>query len=472
MKLRSYLFPAIVSAIVLVGFRGEERPQYGGALRVEIGASVSNLDTARTTLNAYERDAKTELIPLVFETLVALDGSGTPQPALAISWDHDATSRHWNFHLRPGIRFHDDAPLSAEIAAAALANPDMSWQISTSADAVSIETSDPTPDLPYLLAEPRHALVHRAGDGALAGTGPFKITSWDPGKHALFTFNSNYWSGRPFLDAVDLTMGNTSQTRMIDLQLDKADLVELPPEFVRRAADDKLRTTVSVTTKLIALVFQMDRRTVQDPRIREAVARSIDRTSIVNFILQKQGEAAGGLLPQWLSGTAFLFSAPADALATGKLSDEIKPAPALVLRYDSGDAIDQAIAERIAVNARGPGITITTRALPATQIGTDFDARLVRLQFASPEPRAALHDLLADLAPVSSKNAVPLPNPASAEEIYVRERLALDDYVVVPIVHLPQICGVGNRVRNWEIRAGSALGGWQLADVWVEGDAK
>jgi peptide/nickel transport system substrate-binding protein len=314
--------------------------------------------------------------------------------------------------------------------------------------------------------------VHRAGDGALAGTGPFKITSWDAGKRALFSANANYWSGRPFLDAVELTMGNTSQARMIDLQLDKADLVELPPEFVRRAADDKLRTTVSVTTELMALAFQMDRRAVHDPRIREAVARSVDRTSIVNFILQKQGEAAGGLLPQWLSGTAFLFSFYPDTLAAVKLSDEIKPAPALVLRYDSGDAIDQAIAERIAVNARGAGITITTRALPATPIVADFDARLVRLQLASPEPRAALHDLLADLAPVASKDLWPLPNPASAEEIYARERLALDDYIVVPIVHLPQIYGVGNRVRNWEIRAGNALGGWQLADVWVEGEAK
>ncbi len=458
--------------MALAGFRAAERPYYGGALRVEIGASVATLDPARSALNADERSAKTELVPLVFETLVALDANGIPQPELASSWDHDPSAKHWNFHLRPGVRFHDDAPFTPDIAAAALANPDPSWRVSSSPDALSIETNEPAPDLLYLLAAPRRALVHRAGDGALAGTGPFKITSWDAGKHALLSANLNYWSGRPFLDAVDLTMGNAPRARMIDLQLDKTDLVDLPPDLVRSAADGKLRATVTVPTELLALVFQTDRPAVQDSRVREAVARAIDRASIVNFILQKQGEAAGGLLPQWLSGTAFLFSTSADTIGASKLSGQIKPSPALVLRYDSGAAIDQVIAERIAVNARGAGITITARAMPATPILADYDARLVRLPLSSPEPRAALDSLLTELAPASGEDLGPLPNPATAEEIYSRERAALDGYVVVPIVHLPRIYGVGNRVRNWEIRAGNALGGWRLADVWVEGEAQ
>ena len=159
MKLRSYLYPAIVSAIALAGFRAAERPRYGGTLRVEIGASVVSLDPAQGAVNAAEASAKIDLLPLVFETLVVLDANGVPQPGLASSWDHDPSGRRWNFYLRPGVRFHDGSPLTPSAAVSALSNVDPSWHVSSSSDAVSIETSTPTPDLPFLLAEPRHALA-------------------------------------------------------------------------------------------------------------------------------------------------------------------------------------------------------------------------------------------------------------------------------------------------------------------------
>jgi ABC-type transport system substrate-binding protein len=374
--------------------------------------------------------------------------------------------------LRPGVHFHDGSPLTPSSAVAALSIVDPSWHIGTSPDGVGIETNAPTPDLPFLLAEPRHALARRADDGTIVGTGLFRITLWQPGKRAVFSANPDYWAGRPFLDSVDVTMGTAPQARTIDLQLGKADLVDLPPDMVRRAADDKLRVSVSVPTDLLALIFQSDRQAVQDARVREALARSIDRAAIVNFILQKQGEPAASLLPEWLSGTASLFSASADPGAAHSLWEHIKPTPALVLGYDSDEALEQSIAERITVNARAAGISITTRAITAATGPVDFDARLVRLRMSSPEPREALSDLLSALPAVSSEDVEPLPNPASAEEIYAREREALDGFRVVPLVHLPRAYGVGNRVRNWEIRAGNALGGWQLADVWIEGEAQ
>jgi peptide/nickel transport system substrate-binding protein len=472
MKLRSYLYPAIVSAIALAGFRAAERPRYGGTLRVEVGASVASLDPSQCAANAAEASAKIDLLPLVFETLAVLDANGLPQPGLASSWDHDPRALRWNFHLRPGVRFHDGSPLTPSAAVSALSNVDPSWHVSSSSDAVSIETSTPAPDLPFLLAEPRHALARRADDGTIVGTGLFRITLWQVGKHVVFSANPDYWAGRPFLDSVDVTMGTAPQARTIDLQLGKADLVDLPPDMVRRAADDKLRVGVTVPTELLALVFQTDRKTVQDARVREALARSIDRAAIVNFILQKQGEAVASLLPEWLSGTASLFSASADPDAAHSLWEHIKPTPALVLGYDSGEALEQSIAERITVNARAAGISIATRAIPAAARPGDFDARLVRLRMSSPEPREALSDILGALPLVSSEDTEPLPNPASAEEIYVRERAALDGFRVVPLVHLPRAYGVGNRVRNWEIRAGNALGGWQLGDVWIEGEAQ
>ena len=44
---------------------------------------------------------------------------------------------------------------------------------------------------------------------------------------------------------------------------------------------------------------------------------------------------------------------------------EIGGSPKIVLGYDSGDALEQAIAERISVNAREAGISVAAQAIPA-----------------------------------------------------------------------------------------------------------
>ena len=77
---------------------------------------------------------------------------------------------------------------------------------------------------------------------------------------------------------------------------------------------------------------------------------------------------------------------------------EIAPAPALVLGYDSGDALEQAVAERIAVNAREAGIAVSVTAIAATGATAaassraekpKIDARVARVSLALSQLPAA-----------------------------------------------------------------------------------
>ena len=104
---------------------------------------------------------------------------------------------------------------------------------------------------------------------------------------------------------------------------DKADFAEIPPDQARRAADGGVRISASQPDELVALVFVSGRPSAENARIREAMARSLDRAAMVNFILQKEGEPAGGLLPQWSDGTAFLFSTAADIAHSKELWSQI-----------------------------------------------------------------------------------------------------------------------------------------------------
>lgn len=306
----------------------------------------------------------------------------------------------------------------------------------------------------------------------VAGSGPFRIAAWDPGKRVVLDVNGDNRTGRAFVDSIEIQMGRSAADRLLDLELNRVDFAELPAEDAREAADRGVRISDSQPQQLLALVFLAGRPATQDTHLRDALAASIDRQAIVNFILQRQGEPAGGLLPQWSSGTAFLFPAAADPVAAKALVSQMGGSPAMVLGYDSGDSLDQAIAERIAVNARDAGIAVTVQGIggaAATSSASTCDARLARTSMPSPDPREALVNFIADFASLAGFEPVPIPVGASREQIYSGERAVVVSHFAVPLVWLPKVYGLSERVRDW--KPPTAGGSWPFADIWLDGPA-
>ena len=324
----------------------------------------------------------------------------------------------------------------------------------------------------------------RNPDRTHLGAGAFHVTAFEPGKRARLTATEEYRLGRPFVDSIEIAMGLSAQERIVDLELSKTDFAEIPAEDARKASERGVRVSRSQPDELLALVFSSEgdpeRGKPVDARVREALALSIDRAAIVSFILQKEGEASGGLLPQWSSGTAFLFSTAADPAHAKELSAQIVPSPKIVLGYDFGDALERAVAERIAVNAREAGITVTTRGTPGfpgvlaplderiwkRSPGT-VDAVLVRVSMPSRNPAETLEDFASLLGITTSMNAYYVAQSSSAEEIYNREREIVSTYRVIPLVWLPRVYGLSARVRNWTPPGPGES--WPLADVWLDG---
>ncbi len=300
----------------------------------------------------------------------------------------------------------------------------------------------------------------------LSGSGPFHISAWDPGKHVTLAANDDYPGGRPFLDSIDIQMGRSARDRLLDLELGAADLAEIPAEQARQAVVGGVRISASRPDRLLALVFLAGRPATQDQRLRQALSQAIDRAAIVNFIFQKEGMPAGSLLPQWSSGTAYLFSTIADPVAAKALLAQIGGSPAFVLGYDSGDSFEQSVAERIAVDARAAGLTVTVQ--PPGAAGLP-DARLVRLSMPSPEPQRSLQSFLTAVVPMAGLDTVQLPSSASTEQIYAAERGVIDTYRVVPLVWYPHVFGLSARMMDW--RAPDPGESWPLADVWLNGPA-
>jgi len=440
-------------------------PVYGGTLRVQIHGRIATIDPRQWPAGSEHTAAVERVAPLVFDRLVRLDDHGAPQPALATSWQYDAQSKRWQFLLRKGVKFSDGAPLTPEAAALALQQLlGNAFDVSATSDSVVIQADHPLPDFPVQLATGRYFIFQTADDGSLTGTGPFHVAEWASGEtpaKLILTANESCWAGRPFVDKIELTMGVDAQQQSNAIAFGQSDVVELPASQVRRAAQRGVRTVSSDPVELFALQFDMTRSGVQDVRVRQAISLAIDRSSIADVILQRQGVAARGLLPNWVSGYAHLFPISMDLprakeLLTATGREVSHPAP-LALIYDSGDEEARAVADRVAVNLKEAGIAVQVSAQPAAGKILPADLRLLRRGIAAPDSGMALAEVLNSFG----------EGPAdlgTLEQIYAAERVPIDLFRIVPLVHVTESYGLSPQVRDW---MAPRWGGWRLEDVWL-----
>ena len=332
------------------------------------------------------------------------------------------------------------------------------------AEAATAEEAAAKNDIDSLLYERRSSQGMYAG---ITGSGPFRVAEWESGRRVVVAANEGFLEGRPFVDSVEIEMGRAARDRLLDVELDRTDIAEIPPEEARRASEQGVRVSVSVADELVAIAFVPGRPIAENARAREALSRSIDRVAIVNFILQKEGEPAGGLLPQWSSGTAFLFATAVGTEEARNIWSEISGPRKIVLGYDASDPLEQSIAERIAVDAREAGGSVSVIATKSGAVLANEDARFVRLRMASPHPQDALAHYISALDPMVGVNGD--PPGVKPQQIYDAERAIVSTYRIVPLVWLPRAYGLGTRVRDWKIPAPGE--GWPFADVWL-GDAQ
>src|SRR4029077_14794640 len=125
-----------------------------------------------------------------------------------------------------------------------------------------------------------------AGHGMPGLAAAFNIARWEAGRRAVYEANENAPGGRPYLDSIDIQMGKTLHDQTIDLELGRADIVELGPgELLRQSAGRRVWSSSPV--RVIALLFsQRVSARIEDAPIREALALAVDRLAIHSVLLQ------------------------------------------------------------------------------------------------------------------------------------------------------------------------------------------
>jgi peptide/nickel transport system substrate-binding protein len=236
------------------------------------------------------------------------------EPMLATSWSPNGNADIWTFKIRQNVKFHNGQPLTADDVVytfSQLSDPkNASNALSTftgvltpdgvrkvDAHTVAFHLESPNGNFPYLISSDNYnAIVVPAGTdmGAwqktFVGTGPFTLKSYTQDEGAQFVANRHYWGAAPHLDGVAFSFYETQQAQVVALQGGSVDVIT---QFVPTGAQGILNGSFNII-KLKAsnhreLSMRCDQPPFTDPRVRQAMALSLDRPAMLKALLNNLG---------------------------------------------------------------------------------------------------------------------------------------------------------------------------------------
>jgi peptide/nickel transport system substrate-binding protein len=294
--------------------------QHGGTATLLISSQPPVITTiAHTAFNSVYVSPKTT------EGLLDYDFDLTPRPALATEWDISSDGLEYTFTLRPGVKWHDGAPFTAEDAAFSIAAVKEVHPRgrNTFANLADVQVLDPltvrlrlAKPAPYLLTAlaasetpivPKHLYegsnpAENPVNNAPVGTGPFKFKEWVRGSHIVYERNPDYWNApKPYLDRLVVRFVPDISARSIAIETGEIDIAPSTPvplnELERFATLPHLEIVkdgYQYANGISRVDFNLEKPYFQDVRVRRAFAHVIDRNVIRDVVQYGVGETING----------------------------------------------------------------------------------------------------------------------------------------------------------------------------------
>ncbi len=430
----------------LFGLRlyGAARPRYGGTLRLSFFQAAETYDPALAATLPEQLVSRA-----VYETLVTLNQEGAVAPGLAVNWLSESGGKRWIFQLRPGVRFHNGAPLTAAAARASLERSLAQAQSGAAARlrALQFLCASPFPNrlacdlaeplaAPEMLADPALAIADADG----AGTGAWKVAAWTKGKQVRLEAFEGHFRGRPFLAAVEAEFGSDPRRQRVDFELKRADVLVAAPTEAR--ATGQARAPQPANLLLLGFPPRPARPNApgdsgRDPR--RFIQAMLDREALARLLPPGRADAAEAFLPNWVSGYGFLFARPLVRPIEGP-----PPHGAFRLIYDESDPVARLIASRLALDLRTIGVELRPEGLPHAAFGQardsgQYDLFVESIRLRVENPAAALAGIVQRYEPEKLPAELFLQpgrgGSAGLELQYRIEQAALSGLRVIPLLH-------------------------------------
>ena len=388
--MKHLLAPALLAALLPALFHPApaRADEVKNDLAIAFGDPLSSLDPELNN-NAGDRSASLHFFDLLVE-----NKWNKLQPGLAESW-RNLDPLTWEFKLRPGVKWHDGQPFTAEdVLFSYKRAPSVPGSVApfagflrtvASVEAVNpllirVKTKAPNPLLPLNLASvpivAKHVVENATPEDwtsgkAVVGTGPYRLVSYTPGDRTLMRRNDEYWGPKATWDRVDYRYVGNPASRTAALLAGDVDVID--KVSVSDVARLRATPTISVFSYpgLRVLMLQpsftpgpnqfirdadgkpLPENPLLDRRVRQALLTSINRQGIADRIMQGAAAPAG----QWMPADTFGYNPavklpPNDPEGAKKLLAEAGFPNGFQLtihvpsdRYVNGSEVGQAVAQ-------------------------------------------------------------------------------------------------------------------------------
>jgi peptide/nickel transport system substrate-binding protein len=311
-------------------------PAQAATLRWAASRDIGSLDP-----DSYGDTFTLAFLNHVYEALVRYDEHLKIEPALATSWEMIEPTV-WRFHLRPGVRFHDGAPLTAEDVVASLrrATDDLSplkgnlvaFKSARAVDAatVDIELNSRYPLLlndltnifvfskPWLVANHTEVATDfgRKIEGYATfhanGTGPFKVESRAADSRTVLVVNPGWWDKRRHnLDRIEFLPINSDATRIAALTTGEVNFSNAIPlqSAPQLASQPGVKLLMATELRTVFFTFNFAEITqagepnpLRDKRVRQALYQAIDIEQLRRAVMRNQSRNTGALVAPAIPG--------------------------------------------------------------------------------------------------------------------------------------------------------------------------
>ncbi|HEY5787958.1 MAG TPA: ABC transporter substrate-binding protein [Microlunatus sp.] len=371
-------------------------PQRGGTIQAGISG-----DVVPGNFLTNSSDGITTIVGLAYDTLIRYPNSQVePTPSLATAWELGADGKSLTLDLRDDVTFHSGRPFTsrdAEFSIKTYADPLWTAQLrSTAAAITSFDTSaehkiilgfehplgnvfDLLDTVPILDSE---TIADLRTGAKFVGTGPFKVTGWQPNTSISFVRNDSYWvPERPYADAVEVKIISDAKALLAALKSGQIQFANgisnLDVEnLVKTDGFDKIRLEGAELQLYVGSNVTV--KPLDDVRVRKAIAYALDKDRVVTEVLRGSGYAISLPWPKY--SPAFDEAANAtysrNVDKAKQLIAEVGTIPTLPLTY-SPDPTIAALAAIVQSNLAEIGIPVELDPVD----GPQFVKQLIGAQF-------------------------------------------------------------------------------------------
>ncbi len=302
---------AAVALAALLGLFGAAPARaQDDAIRLGMVLEPPTLDPTASAAAAVDEVVYANL----FEGLTRIGPDGAVLPGLASAWEVSADGLTYRFTLREGVTFHDGTGFDAQDVVFSLnrarAEDSLNAQKTLFAGIDSVTAEGPTsvaitltaPDgnLPFNLAWGDAVIVapETADTNATApvGTGPFRFVDRVEGDRVELARYDGYWGPAPALARATFRFvsdPNAAYAAMMAGDLDAFPNFPAPETLAQFEADPRFNVIVGTTEGETLLAMNNQSGPLAEPKVREAIARALNRADIIDGAMFGYGTPIG-----------------------------------------------------------------------------------------------------------------------------------------------------------------------------------